>query len=109
MKNGNPKNHPTPGKTEETTDHNKHNLLYFEHNSMQGLFNCMDKWQKENKKRLLSLCIQRDRGKFCCIALTNPTEVIIKCGSNSEYDYKKYDGAHVSSTGALSVNIEHND
>jgi hypothetical protein len=46
---------------------------------MKGLFQTMDEWQKTNHTRLQSTNIQRDKGKFCCIALTNPTEVII-CG-----------------------------
>ena len=52
-------------------DANKHNLLYFENTSMRGLYNCMEKWQKENRKRLLSTNIQKDGDAFCCIALSN--------------------------------------
>jgi hypothetical protein len=37
----------------------------------------MEDWQKANNKRLLSVSIQQDGGKFCCIALTNPSEVVI--------------------------------
>jgi hypothetical protein len=44
---------------------------------MKGLYDTMEKWQKSTHKRLLSTNIQKDKGKFCCIALTNPTEVII--------------------------------
>ncbi len=65
------------------SDENKRNLLYFESNSMKELYETMEEWQKNNAKRLLSTNIQKDRGKFCCIALTNPTEVIICSG---EYD-----------------------
>ena len=56
-------------------DDNKRNLQYFEATSMQGLFDALEGWQLEHKKRFLSLDIQDDHGKFCCIALTNPTEV----------------------------------
>ena len=35
------------------TDENKRNLLYFESTSMRELYNCMEKWQIENRKRLL--------------------------------------------------------
>jgi len=59
------------------SDENKHNLIYFESTSMRELYNTMDEWQKANKKRLLSTNIQKDKGKFCCIALSNPSEVII--------------------------------
>jgi hypothetical protein len=62
------------------SDNNKHNLIYFEAASMKELYETMEEWQKTNQKRLLSTNIQKDDGKFCCIALSNPTEVII-CGS----------------------------
>lgn len=65
------------------SDTNKNNLLYFESTSMKGLFQAMKKWQKANHKRLLATNVQRDKGKFCCIALTNPTEVIICDGFGS--------------------------
>jgi hypothetical protein len=59
------------------SEQNKRNLLYFESSSMRGLYNCMETWQNTNHKRLLSISIQQDGGSFCCIALTNPTEVVI--------------------------------
>jgi hypothetical protein len=59
------------------TDQNKQNLLYFESSSMRGLYDNMEEWQQANQKWLLSLSIHQDGGKFCCIALTNPTEVMI--------------------------------
>lgn len=59
------------------SDTNKHNLLYFESPSMRGLYNEMERWQQINSKRLLSISVQHDRGNYCCIALTNPTEVVI--------------------------------
>jgi hypothetical protein len=58
-------------------DENKRNLQYFESGSMAELFDALQVWQHENEKRFLSLDIQNDHGKFCCIALTNPTEVVI--------------------------------
>ena len=63
------------------SDPNKRNILYFESDSMRSLYETMDKWQVENNKRLLSLNIQADQDNYCCIALTNPTEVVI-CGGN---------------------------
>ncbi|HTX90392.1 MAG TPA: hypothetical protein VMC09_04165 [Anaerolineales bacterium] len=63
------------------SDDNKHNLIYFESKSMKDLFSEMEEWQKTNNKRLLSTNIQKDKRKFCCIALTNPSEVIICSGS----------------------------
>jgi hypothetical protein len=65
------------------SDENKLNLQYFESSSMKELFDLMKIWQVENEKRLLSLCIEKDGDKFCCIALTNPTEVIIMDGDYS--------------------------
>lgn len=59
------------------SDDNKHNLLYFESESMCGLYEDMEAWQNAHNKRLLSVSIETDAGKFCCIALTNPTEVVI--------------------------------
>ena len=60
-------------------DDNKRNLVFFESDSMRGLYDVMDAWQSDNQKRLLSLNVQREGNAYCCIALTNPSEVII-CG-----------------------------
>jgi hypothetical protein len=56
---------------------NKKNLLYFEGSSMKELYENMEKWQHENQKRLLSLSIEREDNIYCCIGLSNPTEVTI--------------------------------
>ena len=56
---------------------NKRNLQFFEASSMRELFDSMQAWQKANNLRLLSVSIQRDDDKFYCIALTNPSEVVI--------------------------------
>jgi hypothetical protein len=61
-------------------DDNKHNLLYFEADTMRDLFEDMERWQRENRKRLLSASIERDQTRFCCIALTNPMETVIVDG-----------------------------
>jgi len=58
-------------------DQNKRNLHYFESSSMRGLYDSLENWQNANEKRFLSMSVQQDNGKFCCIALTNPTEVVI--------------------------------
>lgn len=60
---------------------NKQNLQFFEATSMKGLYNNMQEWQVKNEKRLLSTDIQQDGDMFTCIALTNPTEVVL-CGTN---------------------------
>lgn len=78
------------------SDENKRNLQYFESSSMKELFDLMKIWQIENEERLLSLSIEKDGDKFCCIALTNPTEVIIVNGSSSG-------GAGVDSSHRLKV------
>jgi hypothetical protein len=67
------------------TEDNKHNLLYFESDNMKKLYDIMEEWQRSNSKRLLSTNIQKDRGKFCCIALSNPTEVIICSGGGGNH------------------------
>jgi len=59
------------------SDDNKRNLVYFEGSSVRTLYDTMDDWQEKNRKRLHSVNIQKDGDTFCCIALTNPTEVII--------------------------------
>ena len=61
-------------------DANKRNLHYFEGLSMRELYATIDAWQSENKRRLLSLNVQREGDRFCCIVLTNPMEVIIMDG-----------------------------
>ena len=60
-----------------TLDNNKHNLQYFESFSMRELHNDMVAWQTKYCQRLLSINIQKDGDMFCCIALTNPVEVVI--------------------------------
>ena len=63
---------------------NKRNLQYFEASSMRELFDAMQVWQAENKQRFLSLSVEREENTVCCIALTNPSEVIIVDGSEME-------------------------
>ena len=82
-----------PQQNEE--DQNKYNLVYFESPTMKELYNSMEGWQQTNKKRLLSLSIQQDGGNFCCIALTNPSEVVITDSFGTR--------ARVSSNGELIV------
>ena len=59
------------------SDDNKQNLEYFAAPSMQQLYDRMQAWQQSNRKRFLSANIHQDGGEFCCIAMTNPTEVTI--------------------------------
>ena len=65
---------------------NKENLQYFESKSMKGLYETMKDWQVKNKKRLLSTDIQQDGHLFTCIALTNPTEVVL-CDEDGNHLY----------------------
>jgi len=76
---------------------NSHNLLYFESPSMRELYECMDKWQAANGKRLLSVCVQQDKERFCCIALSNPTEVIITGVDGYKAQVSGYGSLHVAS------------
>ena len=56
---------------------NKRNIQFFEAHSMRELYECMRSWQETHGKRFLTASIQSDGDKFCCIALTNPSEVVI--------------------------------
>lgn len=77
---------------------NKRNLQYFESSSMRELYDDMENWQNENSKRLLSVSIEKEGESFCCIALTNPSEVVI-----TSSDGKRH--AKVTHFGALGVKV----
>ena len=64
-----------------TQDSNKKNILYFSSKTMRELYESLQKWQNENGKRFLTLNIQKENNNFVCIALTNPTEVVICHGT----------------------------
>jgi hypothetical protein len=66
------------------SDDNKHNVHYFQDSSMKGLYTTIEDWQNRNRRRFLSLSIERDGEDFCCIALTNPTEVVICRGATGD-------------------------
>jgi hypothetical protein len=57
----------------------------------------MEGWQHVNSKRLLSISIERDGDNYCCIALTNPSEVVITSRDGINH-------ATVYSNGALYTN-----
>ena len=78
------------------SDMNKRNLVYFENPSMRGLYACMDEWQQVNNRRFLSISVEQDDGYYCCIALTNPTEVVITSADGKNH-------ARVDSDGELHV------
>jgi hypothetical protein len=67
------------------SNENKRNIQYFEAHSMLKLYQLMESWQAANNKRLLSMSVQRDGNNFCCIALTNPSEVVITSPDGSRY------------------------
>jgi len=73
-------------------DPNKRNLQYFENASMKGLYADMEDWQNTNQKRLLSTSIQKDGDLFCCVALSNPSEVVIKGGMMTQGQALVYNG-----------------
>ena len=79
-------------------ENNKLNTFYFESTTMKGLYETLESWQQENQKRLLSLNIQKDGDLYSCIALTNPTEVVITGGDGR-------DTAVVNSLGQLIVAV----
>ena len=72
---------------------NSQNLLYFEGSSMKELYQKMEDWQQNNSKRLLSTNIQPDGNLFCCIALSNPSEVIIVDGHGRAQKVEVLSGA----------------
>lgn len=55
----------------------KRNIEYFEAPTMAELHARIRAWQEANNKRFQSLAVEQDGGNFCCIALTNPSEVVI--------------------------------
>jgi hypothetical protein len=71
----------------------KRNLLYFEAETMRALFEEMNDWQVSNNARYLSTSIQADSGRFCCIALTNPTEVVITSADGKRHVQVESDGS----------------
>ncbi len=75
------------------SDDNKHNIMFFESPSVRGLYDTMHEWQNTNRKRLLSLNVQKDGDMFCCIALTNPMEVVITDFDGSRNVFVTEDGA----------------
>jgi hypothetical protein len=80
---------------------NKHNLVYFEGSTMRGLYTSMEEWQQINNRRLLSISIQSEDGRYCCIALTNPTEVVIT-SADGKYHAKVWsDGELYAGTGTF--------
>jgi hypothetical protein len=93
---GQPMVPPHQSKGALVIDENKRNVHYFEADSMAALFDLLQAWQNENEKRFLSFGIENDAGMFCCIALTNPSEVIIMSALGTG------PGAYVSN-GSLSV------
>ena len=56
---------------------NKKNLLYFEASTMKELHKTIEEWQNENQKRLLSFAVEKDGDMYCCLGLSNPTEVMV--------------------------------
>lgn len=51
------------------------NLLYFEASSMKELYECMQNWQDKNRQFFLTVNIQQEDAKFCCIASINPEDL----------------------------------
>ncbi|WP_069161301.1 hypothetical protein [Nocardia altamirensis] len=80
-------------------DMNKRNLVYFESPSMRGLYERMEEWQQANERRLLSVSVQHDQDNYCCIALTNPTEVVITSADGHNH-------ASVTRFGMLAVDAQ---
>jgi hypothetical protein len=59
------------------SDDNKRNIMFFESSSMRGLYEETDQWQVANRKRFHSVAIHKEDDVYCCIAFSNPTEVVL--------------------------------
>ena len=88
------------GKGVVMTDDNKRNIVYFEGETMRGLYEAIDTWQESERKRLASLSVQVCDGKYCAIAVTNPTEVVIVNGRRSGQAVEAF-AARVTKDGEL--------
>ena len=74
---------------------NKENIVYFEGPSMKELFSNMETWQKRHRKRLLSIEIEKEGNNFCCVALTNPSEVVLVAKADANAAAIALDGQYV--------------
>ena len=88
------------GKGVVIMDDNKRNIVYFEGETMRGLYEAIDTWQESERKRLASLSVQVCDGKYCAIAVTNPTEVVIVNGRRSGQAVEAF-AARVTKDGEL--------
>ena len=68
-------------------DENKRNLHFFSAHTLHALYESLQLWQDNNKTRFLSLNIHPQDDGYGCIALTNPSEVVIvaRDGINDKY------------------------
>ncbi len=69
-----------------TQNQNKSNLVYFECPSMRELYEGMENWQTSNQQRFLSISIQKDKGKFCCVALIYPWDLMQTMQQQLKYE-----------------------
>jgi hypothetical protein len=67
---------------------------------MRELHGLLKAWQNEHRQRFLSVSVQADHGMFCCIALTNPIEVVICNGSGGDEVEVNRGKLYVNSFGA---------
>jgi len=81
---------------------NVSNLLYFECLSMSELYDCLKNWQDKNGEGFLSLNIQQDGDKFCCIAVINSVEV----QETKDAKYGEADAPKHSNSSMLSLSAD---
>ena len=71
------------------TNATQRGFQYFESETMKDLYDQMTAWREKNKfEKFDSMTIQQDKKKFCCIAITAPTdpvEVVIRAGNCERY------------------------
>lgn len=50
-------------------------FFYFEGTTMRELYDCLEDWQNTAQKNILSLSIQQENEKFCCILLADSQDI----------------------------------
>jgi len=70
-------------------DKNKRNIHFFSARSLHALYETLQLWQDSNKTRFLSLNIHPQGDGYGCIALTNPSEVVILARDGPDGTYKE--------------------
>ena len=57
---------------------------------MQGLYDCLDSWQKTEQHEIISVNIQKDNENFCCIVLAYTHDLVPPMLTPYDIDMDKY-------------------